>query len=280
MIPYRTLPEIVIGPLTIRVFGLAVALGVLSGAAVLSRLNRRQGVDVDVASLAVRLVVAGLVGARLAYVLGHPARFVARPWAVLFVWEGGLQFAGAAIAAGVALWRWLRAHPRHVQGVVVGGLAVAVPVGLAIGRLGCVAVGEHLGPPTSFFLATRYLGGRALEGPLTPGVAIHNPALYEAMGLALMAAALAAVLRRRPDPVKLAAAAAAWYGLQRFVTDFARSADARVAGLTAAQLGAAAVVFAAAAAWHRAATRRPPAFAAQPAPPHPPAPGAPPPWTP
>lgn len=257
MIPYRTLPELGLGPVTVHVFGVALAVGILAGAAVLSRCSRGRGVDVDVASLTVRLVVAGLVGARLAYVLAHPSRFGARPWAVLYVWEGGLQFAGAAVAAGIALWRWLPTQPQPVRGPVIGSLAIALPVGLAIGRLGCVAVGEHLGPPTSFFLATRYLGGRVLEGSLTPGVAIHNPALYEAIGLAAMAAALAVAHRRRPDPVRLAAAAAAWYGLQRFVIDFTRSADGRVAGLTAAQFGAAAVVLAAAAAWHWAATRLP-----------------------
>lgn len=256
MIPYRTLPELALGPVTVHTFGLALAVAVVAGAGVLSRCIRRDGVAVDIAAVSVRLVVAGLVGARLAYVLAHVRDFGTRPWAVLFVWEGGLQFAGAALAAGIALWRWLPTQPRHVRGPVIGGLAVAVPVGLAIGRLGCVAVGEHLGGPTSFFLATRYLGGPVLEGPLTAGVTVHNPALYEAIGLAVTAAVLAAVHRRRPDPVKLAAAAAAWYGLQRFVTDFARSADARLAGLTAAQFAAVGVVIAAIAVWRRAQARR------------------------
>lgn len=258
MIPYRTVPEIAVGPLTVRVFGLALAAGIVVGAEILARHTRRRGVVADIGGLTAQLVAAGLVGARLAYVVGHAGAFAARPWAVLFVWEGGLQFAGAFTAGGFALWRWLRAQPVAVRGPVVSGLAIAVPAGVALGRLGCVAVGEHLGGPTSFFLATRYLGGRAIEGPLTPGVAIHNTALYEAIGLALLVVVLAWWQRRGPHPAQVAALAAGWYGGQRFLTDFARAADARMLGLTFAQVGALALALAAFIGWRRWSRRLPP----------------------
>ena len=38
------------------------------------------------------------------------------------------------------------------------------PIGLAIGRIGCYAVGEHFGRTTSFFLGVRYDGGPTREG--------------------------------------------------------------------------------------------------------------------
>ena len=82
------------------------------------------------------------------------------------MWEGGLQFFGGFVAALAVLVAWLRRH-RDVAGLVVATASLsALPPRWVFGRVSCYAVGEHLGGPGRLWLATRYLGGRTVEGPL------------------------------------------------------------------------------------------------------------------
>lgn len=236
MIPYRSFPTIDLGPLSLHTFGLATAAGVLIGFHLLQRHGRENGLDVDsLARLATRLVVAGLIGARVAYVLSRGEDFLDRPLSAFAVWDGGLQFFGGLVAGVVVLWFWLRANP-HVSGLLVAdGITLGLAAGLVAGRLGCFAVGEHLGQTTDFPLGIRYLGGRTIEGPLTVGTTVHSTALYEALGVLVLIAVLSR-LRCRPLPAgTVLAVAALWYGLQRFLTDFLRAYDRRFLGLTTAQ---------------------------------------------
>jgi phosphatidylglycerol---prolipoprotein diacylglyceryl transferase len=235
-IPYTTFPEIDLGPVSLRTFGVMVALGVVSGTAVAARWAERHGVaGEDVVSLATRMVVAGLVGARVTWVLTHLER-IDTPLDVIAVWEGGLQFSGGFLAALVVGVPVTRRWPRLTRWRILDGCALGFTVGLALGRVGCYAVGEHLGGPTSFALGTRYDGGRTVEGPLVVGQVIHNTALYELLQLVLLAALLWWLLhRRRAVPSTAVAVFVLWYGLARFATDFLRVYDDTVLGLTGAQ---------------------------------------------
>jgi len=236
VIPYRTFPGLDLGPLTIRTFGIMVALGLLVGSVIFVRHGARAGIEPSrLERLALWTLVLGIVGARLMFVLTDAGSFVDRPWAVVALWEGGLQFSGGfLVAVAVLLW-WLRRNP-GVPGLLASdGMVLGLSVGLAIGRVGCYAVGEHLGGTTGFFLAIHYLGGETREGPIPVGAHIHNTALYEIL-LLLPLIALLFWMRRRGVPTGwLTATFLLWYGVQRFLTDFLRAYDRRVLGLTGAQ---------------------------------------------
>jgi phosphatidylglycerol:prolipoprotein diacylglycerol transferase len=235
-IPYETFPEISLGPLTIRTFGLMVALGIVLGASLAGRYVERYGVVRDrVLSFATRMVVVGLIGARLTWVVTHWSE-IDSPVDVIAVWEGGLQFSGGFVAALAYAWPALRAwHPLD-RWRLLDGLALGLTVGLALGRVGCYSVGEHLGGPTEFALATRYEGGDTREGPLVIGQVVHNTSLYEFLHLAVLAALLGWLLvRRRPTPGVALGVFTLWYGVARFLTDFLRVFDDTAMGLTGAQ---------------------------------------------
>ncbi len=236
MIPYRTFPSFSVGPLTLHTFGLFVALGLFVGTVVFVRHVHRSGVPTaDLERLAWWIVLFGMVGARLMYVLTHPSGYLSRPWTIVALWQGGLEFAGGFIAATAVVLLWLRRH-RDIPGLVVSdGVVLGLAVGLAIGRIGCYSVGEHLGGETSFPLAVHYLGGVTREGPIPIGAHIHNTALYEIL-LILPLIGLLFWMRRRGAPSGwLTATFLLWYGVQRFSTDFLRAYDRRVLGLTGAQ---------------------------------------------
>ena len=236
MIPYRTLPTIDVGPITLRTFGLIVALGVFAAFAVVGDLARRHRLDEgEVRRLAVRLVVAGVVGARAAYVISDWREMLQRPWKVLAVWEGGLQFFGGFVAAVVVLLVWLRSHPEVPRRRLGDVLAVGLATGMAIGRLGCVAVGEHLGAATDRWWGGRFMGGSTVEPP-TVGDGVLLPALYEALFLAAFALVARPLVARGVPAGRVLGAFLATYGITRFLLDTLRVNDDRLFGLTAAQL--------------------------------------------
>ncbi len=235
-IPYRTFPSFHLGPIRIQTFGAFVAVGILTGVWLFVRFARSRGLDAEALSrLAFWIVGLGLVGSRLLFVLTHAGEFVDRPLAAFAVWEGGLQFSGAFLVAIPIIAWWLRRNP-EVPGLrVVDGIILGLAAGMVIGRLGCVAVGEHLGGPTTFFLGWEYLGGATREGPIAPGTVIHNTAIYEIVLLVPLVALLAWLARRRVPDGWIAVAFLLWYGVQRFATDLLRAYDRTVLGLTGAQ---------------------------------------------
>ena len=235
-IPYRTFPVIDVGPVPIRVFGVFVAIGILLGSWIFLRFARKRGLDPDaLSSLAWRVVLYGIVGSRVLFVLTHLSDYSGRPLAVFALWEGGLQFSGAFLISIVVIVWWSRRHP-DVPGLTLSdGIVLGLVPGLMVGRMGCYAVGEHLGHTTTFFLGVKYLGGATREGPIAVGSVIHNTALYEIVLLVPLAVLLFALARRHAAEGVMTATFLLWYGMQRVLTDFLRAYDKRVAGLTGAQ---------------------------------------------
>lgn len=234
MIPYHTLPALP-GPLPLKTFGLFVAIGMLWGSTISQRAAAARSLDLaEQGRLALRMLAAGVVGARLAFLAGAPAA-VDDVVDVIDVWNGGLQFFGGLLGASAIFAWWARTRlsdaTRSADAFVLG-----LGPGLAVGRLGCVAVGEHLGPETSFVLGFEYRGGRLVEGPLDVGTVVHQLAFYEALVVAVIAIVLARLAPRWPAGGAAGAFLAA-YGTLRFALDFLRVNDDRVLGLTGAQFG-------------------------------------------
>lgn len=240
-VPYRTLPDFALGPITVRAFGLMVALGIVAGTVIGSRYVGNRGMDPEhYTTLATRAVIGGLIGARLAWVMFHFDQ-ISSPIDVIAVWDGGMQFSGGLLVGAVVGWwsgrgRYTRTQRWHL----LDGTAVGLAAGLAVGRLGCMAVGEHFGGETDFFLGMTYQGGGTIE-PVQVGQTIHNTAFYEFLHLALLSAIMAVLLRRaadrgRPWPLgMLGGLFTLWYGSMRFLTDTVRVNDTRLASLTGAQ---------------------------------------------
>jgi phosphatidylglycerol---prolipoprotein diacylglyceryl transferase len=237
-IPYKTFPTIDLGPVELRTFGLMVGLGVLLGALVAARYAERAGISRDdTYRLATRMVIFGVIGARLTWVVTHWDR-IDSPLDVVALWKGGLQFSGGFVAAVAVGYPTFRRWSRLTRWRLLDGYALGLTIGLALGRVGCSSVGEHFGGPTSFFLGVRYEGGDTREGPPAIGQVIHNTALYELIQLlVLFALAWWLLERRRPAPTPGTGIGlfCVWYATLRFLTDFLRSYDDTVLGLTGAQ---------------------------------------------
>lgn len=252
----------IVGDVALSPHGIGIAAGFLVGALVMMRRAEQRGlghlyvpdIRVTVQDLLVRGAIGAIIGARLFFVLTHLDLYADDPLAALRIWEGGLTLLGG-VAGGVLLAlpmvvrRGLRA--RQLMDSAVPGLAV----GIVVGRLGDLVIGDHIGPPTDFVLGWRCTGnyweratnsfGYVPPHPYPEGAAqlptagcfdtvVHQTALYDfaSAGVVLL---LLLVLERRPrwDGFFLAAFVYG-YGALRFVSDFARE-DRQLLGLTGSQ---------------------------------------------
>ncbi|MGH9111192.1 MAG: prolipoprotein diacylglyceryl transferase [Acidimicrobiales bacterium] len=245
-IPYTTFPTIDLGPLSLRSFGLMVAIGVLVGAWIAAAYAERYGISRDETyRVATYMVLAGIIGARLTWAATHTDQ-IENPIDVIAIWEGGIQFSGGFIAALIVGLPFFKRWTKLQRWRVLDGYALGLSIGLALGRVGCYSVGEHFGRRSDFFLASRFDGDEVREPllgdiPLTQGMTFHNTSLYELVYLAVLFAALGALVlatwRRGRDvvPGTIVGIFLLYYGVTRWLSDSLRVNDERVAGMTGAQ---------------------------------------------
>jgi prolipoprotein diacylglyceryl transferase len=148
-IPSPSFNDFSIGPLSVHIYGILIALGVLVAARVITRRYERFGGDPAVLdNVILWTVILGFVGARIAYVSTHLFRYTGRWYAVFFVWEGGLAlFGGITLGAitAVVLTRRAGAEPW----AFADAAAIGLPLAQAIGRWGNYFNQELFGTPTT-----------------------------------------------------------------------------------------------------------------------------------
>jgi len=238
-------PEIDLGPVTVAWHGLLTAVGLILGMLLAERFAKARSLDpAPVLGMTVALAVAGLVGARLFYLAqADPARLV-RPW------SGGAEgfaFYGALIAGMPAAALYLRLTGRPVLRYL-DVLALAFPVGMAIGRVGDLINGEHYGPPTGLPWGVTYTNP-ASHAPET-GVAYHSGALYEIAAVSVLAVAAIVLARRLTRPGDALWLLLGAYSAARFVVFFwVRDVDVVALGLRQAQWTSLALIAAALVGW-------------------------------
>jgi prolipoprotein diacylglyceryl transferase len=222
-----------IGPLELRAYGLAIAVGVIVAVTMAQRRWAARGGDpADVSRLATWSVVGGLVGARAYHVMTDYHRFQGRWLDVFKVWEGGLGIPGgllAGVVTGVVLARRRGLPAAQLLDVV----AVAIPIAQAIGRLGNWFNQELFGRPTSLPWALRIDPQHRPDG-YEQYTTFHPAFLYEALWNLALAGFLILYARLRPDrrPGRLFALYVLGYGLGRLWVEALRIDDAtRIAGV-------------------------------------------------
>ena len=103
-----------LGPLSIRWYGLAFAIGFIIGYNVVARMFRHEGAPEKwLGVLLAYVVVATIVGARLGHVFFYEWPYYSQhPGEILKIWEGGLASHGGTIANIIAvfLFSWFVTH--------------------------------------------------------------------------------------------------------------------------------------------------------------------------
>jgi prolipoprotein diacylglyceryl transferase len=221
-IPSPPFNTIEIGPLTFRLYGLMIALGVLAAVEIARRRwEAVGGSGDDIADLAKWGVPAGLIGARLYHVITDWKSFRGRWIDVFKIWQGGLGIPGGLIlGVGVGLWYARR------RGWDVARLADCVipgiPVAQAIGRLGNWFNQEVYGKPSTLPWALEI---DAQYRPDFPNNSTFHPTfLYEGLFNLALAYVLIRIDRKKIlKPGQLLPLWIAGYGFGRFLVESLRS---------------------------------------------------------
>jgi phosphatidylglycerol:prolipoprotein diacylglycerol transferase len=197
------------------------------------------------------LIVGAIVGSKAFYLAEHGGLAEPGEW----VNGRGFTFYGGFIAAALGLAAYIRRERLSIE--YLDAIALGLPLGYGIGRIGDIINGEHYGPATTFFLGVRNTHPDA-EVP-SHVIAYHSGGLYESLiGFATFAVAFALHRRLRARPTAMIWLVVALLALGRFVEFFARSDSATSAlGLETAQwTSIGLVVIAAAGAWTTAHRRQ------------------------
>jgi phosphatidylglycerol:prolipoprotein diacylglycerol transferase len=137
-----------LGPFALRWYGLLIALAVLAGLALATRLGRARGIEPAlIADLLPLLVLGAVIGARIYYVALEWRQYAANPIEALAIWRGGIAIHGALIGGvltTILYCRWRRQPFWPLLDVLVP----AVALGQAIGRWGNFFNSEAFGVPT------------------------------------------------------------------------------------------------------------------------------------
>lgn len=173
---YPTLYKI--GPINIYTYGFFLALAFLSAILVSGQEARRLGLPVGrFYDLCFYIILSAIIGSRLLYVVVNLGQFIANPLKIFALWEGGLVFHGGLIAAVVTAFFFMRRHGMPWR-ATFDALAVGMPLGVALGRVGCFMAGCCFGKPTLLPWAVRFTHPDTLCPLVEP---LHPTQLYEAL---------------------------------------------------------------------------------------------------
>ncbi len=127
-----------------------MALGFLAAWQIAVLLCRRSGQSSEqITSVLTGLMLTGVGGARLAYVIEHwHSQFAAQPAAIFRFDQGGLMFYGGFIAASVFTMVYIKIKKINLF-ALSDVLLTAVPLGHAFGRFGCFLHGCCYGKITA-----------------------------------------------------------------------------------------------------------------------------------
>jgi phosphatidylglycerol:prolipoprotein diacylglycerol transferase len=244
-----------LGPLTIRWYGVMIALAFLAGLWTASRRAPRDGISGGkIVDAGVWILLGAIAGARILYVVSYWDTLFDKPlfpraaWTEVFmVQRGGLVYYGGLIGASLAciIYAWLKKLPLWKLADL---FAPSIALGYVFGRIGCFLNGCCYGRVCELPWAMRYpnqseawrkhfdsglADGSALSAP------VHPTQIYEALFSLALYFGLAWLYRRKKFDGQVFAIYLLCYAVTRSIVEMFRGdyAAAQIrSGLTPAHL--------------------------------------------
>lgn len=214
------LPFINIFGKQIPAYGLCFAAGIFLAVAVAWLLARKKEniESIEVIYSAAFAMVGAVGGAKLLFVIVNLGHIIAGRITLMQAFQGGVVFYGGLIGGIVGLLIYVKIFRLDVL-AFFDLFATVVPLGHAVGRVGCFLGGccygvEYDGPLHVVFHES--IGNAPVGVPLFP------VQLAEAVLLVLLFAVLAAIYKKNPKPATQVLIYGFAYSLIRFVLEFFR----------------------------------------------------------
>ena len=188
-------PDLIdLGFLHLKTYGACMATGFLLCWHLIERLSGRK----DLSNLLLSLMIGGVAGSRIAYVIEHwQSEFASNPAAIIRVDQGGLMFYGGFILSFVIFFAWCfvkRESPLKLADL----LAAVIPLGHAFGRIGCFFYGCCYGRDSDCWCAVTFpMGSPSWYEHGRRMVSVLPTQLFEAAALLVLFGALMLAWRGR-----------------------------------------------------------------------------------
>ncbi len=221
-----------IGGFAIYWYGILVAGGFLAGLWTASRRCVLDKLDSKVISdLGVWIIIAAMIGARAMYVVTYwDDQYAGNSLSqVLDFRSGGLVFYGGFIGAALAVILYTRLHGKQPLCKIADAFAPSIPLGHALGRLGCLMFGCCFGSACDLPWAIQFPAyspafdalGQA-PGDATHSLHVHPTQIYAALLNVALYGGLAWLYRRKRFDGQVFAVYLVGYSVNRFLVELFR----------------------------------------------------------
>ncbi len=220
-----------LGRFPISSFGLFLLLAFLVGIALVRRRGKGLGIDPSrMLDAALYMIIGGIVGGRIGYVLVNLSAFAKAPLTILTIWkDSGLTFYGALAGGLIVGALYARSFGLRLR-AFVDLCAHALALGYAVAMIGALLHGLYIGKPTGVPWAVQMFLDRR-----------HPTQIYLLLASLGTYVVLRAQERREPAPGSLFFLWLLLFALSRIAVEVFVESPAVLGPLTLAQVVNAAV---------------------------------------
>ncbi|HDC6236803.1 TPA: prolipoprotein diacylglyceryl transferase [Staphylococcus aureus] len=171
-----------LGPLSVRWYGIIIAVGILLGYFVAQRALVKAGLHKDtLVDIIFYSALFGFIAARIYFVIFQWPYYAENPGEIIKIWHGGIAIHGGLIGgfiAGVIVCKVKNLNPFQIGDIVAPSIILAQ----GIGRWGNFMNYEaHGGPVSRAFLEQLHLPNFIIENMYINGQYYHPTFLYESI---------------------------------------------------------------------------------------------------
>ena len=203
-------PELLkIGGFTIYTYGVLVALGFFIGIQYVIKYSKNLIDKQQMYDFLFYVIIFGIIGARLFYVLVNLQYYISDPLEILQVWKGGLVYYGGFIF--VLAFSYIYCKNKKINILKFADIfAPALALGHSFGRIGCFFSGCCYGKNTDCFIAIANK---------------HPTQIYEALGNIIIFFILNKLLKKIHVNGNIFILYMFMYSMLRFFVEFLRGDD-------------------------------------------------------
>ncbi|HTR23585.1 MAG TPA: prolipoprotein diacylglyceryl transferase [Terriglobales bacterium] len=220
-----------LGNFYLPTYGVLVASGVLFGLWISVRNSEKQGINGDDAwNLGIFMVLAGIVGAKILYIINDWKSYAGDHWRDIFslnTLQAGGVFSGGLIGAlVVGAWYMRRHHMPLLR--TTDAFSPGLAFGHVFGRFGCFSAGCCYGKATHHFWGVTFTNPLANSVSQTPlNIPLEPTQLIEAAAEFINFVFLMWLLKRKKFDGQVFATFIMLYGVERFFIEFLRGDEGR-----------------------------------------------------
>ncbi len=183
-----------IGPITLFTYGFMIAVAFVIAIIFVFREAHREGINTEkFADLGFFIIISGIIGSRILYILINWPEYLKHPLSIFKVWEGGLVFYGGILGAMITSVFLLKRYKLPFW-EMMDIFAPAVVLAQAIGRIGCFMAGCCYGISTNIPWAVKFNNYNTLA---PRNIFIHPTQLYHSFANIIIFLILIYILRKR-----------------------------------------------------------------------------------